>query len=818
MINNYITIALRNLRKNPLYSGLNIFGLSLGVASCLLILLYVTHELSYDRWNPQAERIVRPVADINFGGHHFELAVVSSIIGPDAAKELPEIQQWCRFRQYGSLLVKRDGQGQLNFREDHALTVDSTFFELFPLKVLEGDPVRCLTQPKTLAISRSRAEKYFASAQMALGQTLVLDNEERRLITAVYEDMPLNAHFQADFLLSMHGNEEVTSDPPFWASNNNFQTYFLLRKGVSLETFKQKFQKLSREKIAITAQQFGGASLEDLEKTGQHARLSLQNLLDIHLHSDLTAELAPNGNIRYVWIFSAIAAFILLIACINFMNLATARSAGRAKEVGMRKVLGSGRKALVGQFLAESFVISAVAVAIALGLATLAMPWYRELSGRDLEMPWTSPVFWASLASGTTLVSLLAGSYPAFFLSAFDSLKVLKGQVAGISRGGGFRSALVVFQFSVSVALIVSTMLVFRQLNYIQSKKLGFDKSNVLILEDAYALGDKIYSLKQEMLQHPAIESATVSGSLPVPSNRSDQGFYKKRSMDQENTVSMQRWRVDSDYLRTMGMEIKQGRTFDPSRVTDSTGVIINETAAKLFGFEDPIGQKIYTLDIDLQGRPRPEDFSELEIIGVVKDFHWSSMRENIGSLCFQLGRSRGLVSFRYKGEETASVIAALEKSWKSYSAEQPFNYRFLDESFAEMYQAEQQVGKIAGIFGILSVLISCLGLFGLAAYTTEQRTKEIGIRKVLGASVTGITGLLAKDFLKLVLIAILISSPVAYHFMNLWLADFAYRVEIQWWVFLIAGAVAVAIAFLTVSFQSVKAALANPIKSLRNE
>ncbi len=818
MLNNYLTIALRNLRKNPLYSGLNILGLSLGVASCLLILLYVTHELSYDRWNPTAERIVRPVADINFGGQHFELAVVSSIIGPDAAKELPDIQQWCRFRQYSSLLVKRDGTGQLNFRENHALTVDSTFFELFPLKVLEGDAVRCLTQPNTMAISRSRAEKYFASAQMALGQTLVLDNTERRQITAVYEDMPVNSHFQADFLLSMHGNEEVTSDPPFWASNNNFQTYFLLRKGVSIEAFNQKFQKLAREKIAITAQQFGGSSLEDLEKTGQHARLNLQNLPDIHLHSDLTAELAPNGNIRYVWIFSAIAAFILLIACINFMNLATARSAGRAKEVGMRKVLGSGRKALIGQFLAESFVISSVAVAIALGLASLAMPWYRELSGRDLYMPWANSTFWASLVGGTTLVSLMAGSYPAFFLSAFDSLKVLKGQVSGLSRGSGFRSTLVVFQFSVSVALIVSTMLVFKQLSYIQNKKLGFDKSHVLILEDAYALGDKIYSLKQDMLQHPAIESATVSGSLPVPSNRNDLGFYKRRSMDQENTVSMQRWRVDSDYLRTLGMEIKQGRSFDPSRVTDSSGVIINEAAAKLFGFENPIGQKIYTLDGDLQGRPGPNDFTELEIIGVVKDFHWSSLRDNIGSLCFQLGHSRSLASFRYKGEETASVIAALEKSWKSYSTEQPFNYRFLDDSFAEMYKAEQQVGKIAGIFGLLSVLISCLGLFGLAAYTTEQRTKEIGIRKVLGASVSGITGLLAKDFLKLVLIAILISSPIAYYFMNLWLADFAYRIDIQWWMFVVAGVVAVTIAFLTVSFQSIKAALANPIKSLRNE
>jgi putative ABC transport system permease protein len=818
MIQSYLKLAFRNLQKNGLYSFLNITGLAIGIAACLLIVLYVAHELSYDRWNPNAERIVRPVGDIKFGGMHHELAVVGSIVGPDAAKDLPEVQAWCRFRDYGSYLVKRDGEGQQNSREEDVLTTDSTFFELFPLKILEGDAVRCLAQPKTVAISRSRAGKYFSSPQMALGQILVLENEERWQVTAVYEDMPVNSHFRADFLLAMNGNEEVKTDPPFWATNNNFHTYLLLRKGVDPKAFEKKFAALSAEKISIVAQQLLGTTIAELEKTGQYARYYLQNLTEIHLHSDLFPELAPNGNIRYVWIFSAIAAFILLIACINFMNLATARSAGRAKEVGMRKVLGGRRLALIGQFLSESFVISALAVALAVLIAAVAMPWYRDLTGRDLAMPWSSSLFWLALASGTVLVSLLAGSYPAFFLSAFDSIRVLKGQVAGLGRGGGFRSVLVVFQFTVSVALIIATMLVFKQLNFIQSKKLGFEKSQVIILDDAYALGDKIYTLKEEMLQHPAIESATVSGFLPVPSNRNDQGFSKTRSFDKDNTVSMQRWRVNSDYLRTLGMKIAQGRDFDPARVTDSMGIIVNQTAAKLMGFADPIGQKMYVPDGDFQGAPKPEDFTELTIIGVVEDFHWSSLRDNIGPLCMQLGRSRGLAAFRYKGAETASVTAALEKSWSNLSPGQPFSYRFLDESFARVYDAEQRVGTIAGIFGILSVLVSCLGLFGLAAFTTEQRTKEIGIRKVLGASVAGITGLLAKDFLKLVVVAIVIASPLAYFFMDKWLQDFAYRIDIQWWMFAAAGAVAVAIAFLTVGFQSVKAALANPVKSLRSE
>ncbi|MCC7505380.1 MAG: ABC transporter permease, partial [Saprospiraceae bacterium] len=491
MLKTNLLIALRNLRKNRLYSGLNIAGLAIGLAAALLIALYVGHELSYDRWNPQADRIVRAAADINFAGHHYELAVVSSVMAPEAARELPEIQAWCRFRDYGSYLVRRDGEAQQNIREEDVLTVDSSFFEVFPLRVIEGDPGRCLTSPDAVVLSKSRAEKYFSSPQLALGKTLVLENNQRRTVTAVFEDMPVNSHFHADLLLSMNGNEEVKSDPQTWASNNNFQTYFLLRKGVDKNRFREKFARLSEEKIAANVQQMLGTSVAELEKTGQYARYYLQDLEDIHLYSDLTVELAPNGSIRYVWIFSAIAVFILLIACINFMNLATARSAGRAREIGVRKVLGGRRSALVGQFLGESLVLTSIAVAFALVLAAVAMPWYRELSGRTLDIPWSAPVFWLALGGGTLLVSLLAGAYPAFFLSAFDAVKVIKGQ-ASVQGRRSLRGALVVFQCAISVALIIATMLVFRQLSYIQQKKLGFDKSRVIVLDNAYALGDKL--------------------------------------------------------------------------------------------------------------------------------------------------------------------------------------------------------------------------------------------------------------------------------------------------------------------------------------
>ncbi len=820
MLSNYLKIAFRNLRKNGLYSFINVFGLALGIASCLLILLFVSNELSFDRWNPLAERIVRPVSEIKFGGAEMNMAVVGSVIGPDATKELPEIQQFCRFRQRGTYLVRRDGEAQQNFREEKLLNVDSTFFELFPLKILEGDPRRCLAQPKTLAISRSRAEKYFASPQLALGQTLVLENREKYRVTAVFEDMSEQSHFRADFLLSLVGDEEVASDPVSWGANNNFHTYLLLRQGTDKKVFFAKFEQLVRRKMAVSATNLLGISLEDFEKAGQYVRFPLQNMLDIHLHSDRNIELAPNGSIKYVWIFSCIAFFILLIACINFMNLATARSAGRAREVGVRKVLGSSRGALAGQFLVESLAVSLIAVSLAVVLAAAALPFFREITERQLSMPWTSPTFWFSLVAGAGVVGFLAGSYPAFFLSAFDAVQVLKGKMGLKSGGGsGLRSGLVVFQFAVSTALIISTGLVYRQLSYIQDKKLGFDKSQILILDDAYAAGDKVYNLKNEMLKNPAVKSVTISGFLPVPSNRNDQTFSKLRAFDDKNSVNMQRWRVDSDYLPTLGMELVAGRNFDPAMLTDSNATILNETAARLFGFENPIGQKIYRPDAPgKEGKFSPEDFVERTVIGVVKDFHFASLRENIGALSLELGRSTGLAMFKISGSDAAPVIADLENHWKNMAPGQPFSYRFMDEAFLRTYRAESRIGKIAGIFGLLSVLISCLGLFGLAAFVTEQRTKEIGVRKILGASVAGITSLLAKDFLKLVVIAIFIASPLAYYFMKNWLSDFAYCIDIQWWIFAAAGLAAVGIAFLTVSFQSIKAALANPVKSLRSE
>lgn len=820
MFQNYLKIALRNLRKNKAFTFINVAGLAIGMACCMLILLYVAHELSYDRWNPNAERIFRPAADIKFGGSEFKLAVVGSIVGPEAAQALPEIQAFCRFRQRGSYLVKRDGQGQANIREEDVLHTDSSFFEVFPAKVLEGDPVKCLTRPKSAAISRSRAEKYFGTPQMALGQTLVLDNKERWQVSAVYEDLPSNTHFKANLLLSLSDDQEVKEDPPIWATSNNFQTYLLLRKGADPEAFKTKFAALAKSKIAFTAQRLLGMSLEDFEKTGQYARLHLQWLPDIHLHSDLYVELQPNGNIQYVWIFSAIAAFILLIACINFMNLSTARSAHRAREIGVRKVLGSQRSALIQQFLSETTLLAALAILLAVLIVGLVLPAFGELTTRQIAMPWASPAFWLSLLGSIGVVGLLAGIYPAFFLSAFDPIKVLKSNVAGKSGGARLRSTLVVFQFTTAIVLMIATALVYQQLNFIQNKKLGFQKEQVLIVDDAYALGDNIRAFRQEMLKHPGVEAASISGYLPVPSNRSDNTYSKIREFREDQSVNMQNWQVDQDYLKTLGMELKTGRFLDPEKYpSDSTAMVLNERAAELFGYADqPIGKKVYGVRGRIEGQPKPDDFIEYTVVGVVKNFHFSSLRDNIGALSFELGDSRGAMAVRFRATESQSLIAALKSTWATLAPDQPFSYRFLDDAFARMYAAEQRIGVIAGIFAILAIIICCLGLFGLAAFTAEQRTKEIGVRKVLGASTGGIIALLSRDFLKLVLIALILATPLAWYAMRQWLENFAFRIDLKWWVFALAGLGAMAIAVLSVSYQSIKAALANPVKSLRSE
>ncbi|HEU4634421.1 MAG TPA: ABC transporter permease, partial [Flavisolibacter sp.] len=594
MFKNYLKVALRNLWKSKSFSAINILGLAVGLATCLLIVLYVVDELSYDRYNQKAERIFRVDSDIRFGGADLHLAVNSDLMGYTLKKDYPQVEEYTRvYASSGSKLVRKGSQF---IEEQNVAHVDSTFFNVFTLPVLEGDTKSALNEPNTVVITESTAEKYFGTIH-SLGKIIEADKTPYK-VTAVIKDVPKNSHFHLDFLFSM---DNVEYD---WGNymSHNFQTYIVLRKGTDYKAFEKNFKTVIEKYVLPQARQFIQVnSMEEFEKAGNKLVYSLTPLLHIHLRSDRFPELSTNGNIQYVYIFSAVAFFVLLIACINFMNLSTARSANRAKEVGVRKVLGTERKTLVAQFLIESTVTVIIALVLALGIAALVLPLFNDIAAKSLSITeLISLRILPFLVLLPIVVGLLAGSYPAFFLSRFRPIEVLKGNVSAGFKKSGLRNALVVFQFAISIILIMGTIIVYSQLRYIQTKNLGFNKDQVLIINGTGALDNKVDAFKNEVLNMPGVKSGTLSGFLPVSnSSRNDNAFSNEAVMDSKNGLNMQGWRVDYDYIKTMGMEIVKGRSFSREFGSDSTAMIINETAAKFFNFKDPVGKKIYTYDND---------------------------------------------------------------------------------------------------------------------------------------------------------------------------------------------------------------------------
>jgi putative ABC transport system permease protein len=805
MFRNYLKVALRNLWKSKAFSAINILGLAVGLATCLLILLYVVDELSYDRYNEKADRIYRVNCDIKFGGGDLHLTVASDPMGPTLKKDYPQVEEFTRiYASQGAKLIKK---GNEYINEPDVAHVDSTFFNVFTLPSLEGDTRTALNEPNTVVITESAAKKYFGTTH-ALGKVIEADKTAYK-VTAVIKDIPRNSHFNLDFLFSMDNVEYGWNN----FLSNNFQTYVVLKAGTDYKVFEKNFKNVIAKYVLPQAKQLMHInSMEDFEKAGNKLEYTLMPLKDIHLRSDRFPELSTNGNIQYVYIFSAVALFVMLIACINFMNLSTARSASRAKEVGIRKVLGTERKTLIMQFLVESTLTVFIAFLIAIGIASLVLPLFNDLAAKSLSIKsLLSREVLPVLIAFPFIVGALAGSYPALFLSRFQPVVVLKGNVNTGLKKSHLRSVLVVFQFATSIVLIISTIVVYRQLHYIQTKNLGFNKDQILIINGTYALGNNADAFKNEVLNMPGVSMGTFSSFLPVSSSRNDNTFSKDAVMDSKNGTDMQIWTIDYDYLKTMGMQIVRGRNFSKEFGSDSSAVLINETTAKVFGFDNPIGKKIYTFDDNLKT-------ISYTVVGVVKNFHFESLRQQIGPLCMVLGKNIGLASFKVNAASIPALLKNIESRWKALAPGMPFSYQFMDDSFDNMYRAEQRVGTIAMIFSALAILIACLGLFGLSAFTAEQRTKEIGIRKVLGASVQGIVQLLSKDFIRLVLIAFIIAAPLAWYFMNKWLQDFSYRVNLNGWVFLGAGSIALLIALLTISFQAIKAALANPVKNLRTE
>ncbi len=810
MIKNYLKIAFRSLWKNKGFTFINIAGLAIGLACFILITLYVVDEMSYDKYNVNADNIYRVDADIKFGGNQLSLCVTSDPMGAVLKKDYPQVLEYTRI--YGSEGDKLVKKGNEYIDEDKIVYVDSTFFNVFTLPAVSGDTKTALNEPNTVVITQSIAKKYFADAD-ATGKTLEIDKVPFK-VTAVIKDIPHNSHFHFDFMMSM---KNVEYDFGNFLSNN-FYTYILLQKGTDYEAFDKNFTQVIDKYILPQAKQVVQMkSMDDFKKGGNKLDYFLTPLTDIHLKSSRFPELEANGNLQTVYIFGVIALFILIIACINFINLSTARSASRAKEVGIRKVLGTERNDLILQFLTESTLMAVISLIIAIAIAYFILPLFNDVAVKSLTISNIfSPGILPLLIALPFIVGILAGSYPAFVLSNFKPVSVLKGKINAGFKKSYLRSSLVVVQFFFSIALIIGTVVIYKQLNFIQTTNLGFNKDQVLIINGAGALGNNDKAFKNDVLNFTGVSSATISGYLPVSSSRSDNSYSKDAVADASNMLSMQSWNVDYDYINTLGMQIVQGRNFSKEFGSDSTAFIINETAAKVLGYDDPIGKKIYT---NYQDGPNDKrTLKSYTIIGVVKDFHFESLKQNIFPLGLRLGHNNSLISFKVNTANAQPLVNQIESKWKTMAPGMPFSYRFMNDAFDNMYRGEQRIGKVAITFSVLAILIACLGLFGLITYMSEQRTKEIGVRKVLGASVTNVVILLSKDFLKLVVIAAITAFPVSWWLMHTWLQDFAYRIDISWWIFAVAGLITLFIALITVSFQAIKAAIANPVKSLRTE
>ena len=809
MIYNYLKIAARNLKKYKFISFINIFGLTIGLACCLLILTYIHHELSFDKFHPNAERVYRVTRSFNnpeTGAVSLNLSTVSPPFGPLLVYDFKEIESMTRTLQLGSTAIRN---GEKMFNEPNVYFADDKFFEFFKTPVVRGNPSKALADPYCVMLSDEVAAKYFGNED-PIDKTIRINlgNYFDFKVTGIFKPLPSNTHFHPDVMLSfntlndtlIYGAENLRTN---WG-NNSFFTYLRLPKNYDPKKLEAQFPAFLDRNMTD-----GGKY-----KPSQGTAISLQKLTDIHLHSHTDYEAEENGDIKRVYIFSAIALFILLIACINYMNLSTARSTLRAREIGIRKVVGARRKEIIFQFLSESVLISWVALFFAFIITWLLLPWLNKISGQQLSI--SSLLRWQFILPILLVpffVGMVSGLYPALFMSSFQPVKTLKGlfRVGGSSIS--FRKALVTIQFAISIILIICTCTIFSQMRYMQNKSLGFNKEHIVTLPYATELSDRYEAFRNELMSSANIENVARSSRIPTGRLLDAMGA-KVASGDTLAPISadVKFVSADENFIPTYGVKIIAGRGFSRDFSTDTGSFLINEAAARVLGFksnENVIGKNFgYG---NRQGK----------LIGVFNDFHFESMHQRIVPLVLLVPRSAnnyGRISIKVSGSDIASALEKIEKTWKKFLPETPYQYNFLDENFAKLYQAEERQKSLFTMFACLAIFIACLGLFGLSAFAISQRVKEIGIRKVLGADVSTIVSLLSKDFLKLVGLAAPFAFLIAWFAMNKWLEDFAYRIAIPWWIFLFAGIVAAVVALFTVSFQAVRAALANPVKSLRSE
>lgn len=817
MLRNYLKIAWRNLMKNKTFSFINVFGLAIGLTCCMLITLYIHNELSYDSYHKNISRLYQLGTSFVKNGKEEHMANTPAPMAKTMQQEFPEIEEATRllglFAEDKTLLQYTESDGNVrSFYETKGYMADSNFFKVLTYRFIAGNPANALNQPNTIVLSEEIANKLFGK-ETAINKVIRISsstNGDRDYkVTGVFRPHTLPTHIDARFFMSIRGGDMETymrAREGDLASNNMFYTYFLLKPGSDPKRLESKFPAFI-DKYAGTA----------LKAMGFYKKQFLTPVKDIHLRAKTSRNVTPPGSMTYLYILASIAIFTLIIACINFMNLSTARSSKRSAEVGVRKVLGAEKQALIRQFLGESLLMAFIAFAFALLITQLLLPLFSRVAGKEFSFSFSEQaLLLAAFFLLTIITGLIAGSYPAFYLSSFKPVKVLKGRFTNSLAAVSLRKGLVVFQFFISVVLIVASVVIYNQMRYLRSKDLGFSKEQQIIIPMRSTTAKNTFiALENELSRNPNIIS--TGGSLYYPGifNPSDVPLYKEGATMNESRRVYMNW-VDDSYLQTLDIKPLHGRLFSKDFPSDTTfRMILNETGVKQLGFAsaaDAVGK--YAL-VDWQG-----ETYRYEIIGVTKDFHFQDLHLPIEPYGFQLNN---VPQFNYmvahaKAGDMQATLKSIEASWRKLNPNEPFDYSFLDQDFQKNYAAENRLASIVSYFTIVAILISCLGLFGLAAFSAEQRTKEIGVRKVLGASIPNIIGLLSKDFLKLVAISIIIASPIAWYVMNKWLQDFAYRVNISWTVFAVTSITALCIALLTIGFQAMKAALGNPVKSLRTE
>ncbi len=803
MLKNYFKITLRNISRNKMYSALNIVGLAIGLACCILILLYVHDELSYDRFHDNADSIYRVVPTITTSERTMYLAINAHVQGPMLKNEFPEVLEYVRFSGYGQRVMEYEN---ISFSEERFLYADESVFTVFSFDMILGNPEEALVNPNTIVLTKDMAEKYFGSDD-PMGKSLKVNHNALFTVTGVIKNIPSASHIKPDFLASFStlGLEPSTNIAEDLLSSMNYYTYILLQEGADYLEMEKKFTEGINRYIGTMIETLGG-SIE----------LGLQPLTKIYLHSDRELESEQMGDITYVWLFSGIGLFILLLACLNFMNLSTARSANRAKEVGLRKVVGANKSQLVRQFLGESMILTFISFILAIALVLILMSFFRNISGKDILInSLLNPIILVGFVGLFLIIGLIGGSYPAFFLSAFRPVEVIQGKLKKGAKSSVLRIVLVSFQFVVSIILIIGTFTVNTQLKFVRSKNLGYDKDHVIVMQMRNTeTRQKYEAIKESIQRNPNV--INVSASTTSPLGTSDFSAHHAVGKPEDEISMFWAQMVDDNYIDTYKMEIVQGRNFSKDFTSDKEeAIIINEAAVKKLGWQDdPINQQIERFTSVTTRQP-------YTVVGVVKDYHFQSLHQQIEPMMLYYTSPYGslsMLSIRVRPENIQETITFLESTWEQFDSQYPFEFSFVDDQYDALYRTEVRLGKLFSYFTTLAILIGCLGLFGLTSFTTEQRTKEIGIRKVLGASINGIIYMLVRDFTKWVFLAVIVAWPVGYLVMNKWLNNFAYRANLGIWIFLSSAFLAFAISIVTVSFQSIKAALTNPANSIRTE